>query len=226
MSAETSPLLRPSALASMLISRFRSRRLIWFGPVDGVHVAPPGDSRTMRGAAVGGRPRPAAGAAGRRRRRGCRAPGARSRRSSRRRWRASCPPWCRPPACAACVASALTLRPRSEAASRLTSIATVGLSGLSVLSRSTRPGICCSCAVMPRDSRSSSARSVPWIENCRLLPPPRSVWPMLVTVMPGMRASRSRSGTASLVDAALRGPCGRPGARRPCRRSCRRRSRC
>ena len=38
MSAETSPELRPNALASMLISRFRSRRLIWFGPVDARHV--------------------------------------------------------------------------------------------------------------------------------------------------------------------------------------------
>jgi len=48
MSADTSPLLRPSALASKLISRLRSRRLIWFGPVDAVTLATC-DSRTTRG---------------------------------------------------------------------------------------------------------------------------------------------------------------------------------
>ena len=57
MSAETSPELRPNALASTLISRFRSRRLIWFGPVDGAHV---GDLR---------QPHDARRAVGRRRRR-------------------------------------------------------------------------------------------------------------------------------------------------------------
>ena len=61
MSADTSPELRPKALASMLISRFRSRRLIWFGPVDGVTSATC-DRRTERGEPSG----PAATLMGRR----------------------------------------------------------------------------------------------------------------------------------------------------------------
>ena len=60
----------------------------------------------------------------------------------------------------------------------------------------TRPGILRSRDMMSCDKRSSSTRSLPCTENCRLLPPPRSVSPMLVTVMPGMRANCSRSGTA------------------------------
>jgi hypothetical protein len=48
MSAVTSPALRPSGLASMLISRFRSRRLIWFGPVTAFTSATC-DRRTTRG---------------------------------------------------------------------------------------------------------------------------------------------------------------------------------
>ena len=47
-SAETSPAQRPSALASMLISRFMSRRLIWFGPVAARRSAT-WARRTMRG---------------------------------------------------------------------------------------------------------------------------------------------------------------------------------
>ena len=48
MSAETSPELRPKAFASTLISRFRSRRLIWFGPVEGKTSATC-ERRTTRG---------------------------------------------------------------------------------------------------------------------------------------------------------------------------------
>ena len=71
----------------------------------------------------------------------------------------------------------------------------VGLLGLSVLSMSTKPGTSRILAVMPLDSLSNSAKSVPWMENCKLLPPPKSVVPMLVTVIPGMLDKRSRSGT-------------------------------
>jgi hypothetical protein len=137
MSADTSPALRPSTLASMLISRFRSRRLIWFGPVDGAHV---GHLRQPHHARLPSAP---ATTSGRRcrsaRRRGLGVPGARARRRSRRR--------------GAPVAHRLAGHQRAQraghgvdvqaqvgGASRRIWIATVGLSGLSVLSRSTRPG--------------------------------------------------------------------------------------
>ena len=89
-----------------------------------------------------------------------------------------------------------TDRPRSLAASRRTSIATVGLGGFMLVSGSTRPGIFASLAIKVVVRRCSSTRSVPWIDSEMGLPPPtESTSPTWVTVMPASVLSLARSGT-------------------------------
>ena len=48
MSADTSPLERPDTLALMATSRFKSRRLTWFGPMV-LRTVASWPKRTMRG---------------------------------------------------------------------------------------------------------------------------------------------------------------------------------
>jgi hypothetical protein len=94
-------------------------------------------------------------------------------------------------------ATALTFRPRSAAASRFSCTAHRGLVGLERAVQVDQAG---DAGQLRRDLRGQPlqlGQVGPCTENCRVLPPPRSVTPMLVTVMPGMRASRSRIGTTS-----------------------------
>jgi hypothetical protein len=210
-------------LASMLISRLRSRRLIWLGRWTAAR-----------------RP-PATGA----RRAGCRrraahhqrqvAAGRPGRRAVGRQAHAhvvglavaarQLPTVCRPPGCAACWPG-VDVQAQVGGGVAPISTATVGLSGLSVLSRSTRPG-------MAAQLRSRSAATGaparpgrrPGSRTACVLLPPRSVTPMLVTVMPEC-APAARAAAPSAGRRCAGGPCGRPGARRRCRRSCPAQSRC
>ncbi len=92
------------------------------------------------------------------------------------------------------LATVAALSPASDAISRRRRTSTVGLSGLMLASRSTRPTMGRTRSITCFISRSSSARSSPCSENsiC-LLPPTGSSRPAWVTVMPGTVRRRSRS---------------------------------
>ena len=85
-------------------------------------------------------------------------------------------------------------KPTSEAMSLRTTTSTVGLLGLTLESKSTKPTTGRMRSITCSDRRSSSARSSPCSENsiC-LLPPTASSKPAWVTVMPGTLRKRSRS---------------------------------
>ena len=93
-----------------------------------------------------------------------------------------------------------TDKPKSLAASRLSVTSTVGLLGLTLESRSTKPGMPSIRAMTCRLTRSSSRKSGPVTDNsiC-LLPLKGSSMPTCVTVIPLMPRKRSRK----LADMAL-----------------------
>ena len=99
----------------------------------------------------------------------------------------------------------VVLRPKSDATSGRSCTSKVGLLGLTLESRSTRPEMprifSMACTLM----RSSSRVSVPKSENWICLPPPiASSKPTWVTVMPGTLARRWRSTADSASTLRLR----------------------